>query len=270
MKVAILRYGGITKEILEFCTTSRTLDEIAKQFYISENIAMVFLTKLSERGENERMISRENDGLGILRYKTIRSVISSRVVEVFLRREGVSDDIIASVMDSFSNKEDMSPQEAREILDAFSPDSIITGDYWISTMQKSEIQRGLVELLENVNLTKKSIDSILIGLGLTLEEAKREATQILANQGVSRDVIEWILFRMKGPVDLKDPTQIYKDIIDYCSTPRTVRDISRKFNMIESLLSLFLITMVVRKILKIVGRDEEGFDLYQLEGDRLG
>jgi len=173
------------------------------QFQISENVAKIFLTKLSEREEEMRMIDLTTDEADTIFYQTftkpdptshIRAEIEE-FIEEFLRQEGETEDKIQAIISSL--EEAKSLQEMRDIIEPLIPlpdeVTIPSERYKISKERKSKVRKGLIEFLVDAGLATESINSILRGLENDRTLSSREIRLLLTKQGVSGEVISWIL-----------------------------------------------------------------------------
>lgn len=115
-----------------------------------------------------------------------------------LRQIGVQEEIIDVIIVELENEPEETKMEI--ILAAMdTPRDLQSWPFFLEMNRKYWIQ-WLARMLERSKLSIESINSIIFGLELNLEPAKRTATRLLSRLGFPRVAIDWLITKI-SPLD---------------------------------------------------------------------
>jgi len=125
--------------------------------------------------------------------------VSNTPLSWFLRKRGVSEDTVDAIIAGLQDESEENRMEI--ILTAMDSPEDLESWPWSLKMDRREWLLWLAGMLKKAKLPTEAINSIVFGLELNLEPAKREAMRWFSRLGIPKDAIDWLIAKMSASDD---------------------------------------------------------------------
>jgi pimeloyl-CoA synthetase len=117
----------------------------------------------------------------------------------FLRERGVANDAIHDLLHCL-NTEPIKNWNDLLVVAIESAGGSSTGFDWLPWYLNSrdDCQDWLTKIMEAAKVPTEAINSIIVGLMLGYEPARKELREILSKQGIANNVIDWLITKLSG------------------------------------------------------------------------